>query len=74
MIGGLPVTIKVPLSGTGTPFYMQSAPADGIPLIVQVTSGGQSLTVIRGPQAASAGSSPSLVTGWCSFDLWAWEA
>lgn len=74
VIGGLPVTIKVPLSGTGTPFYMQSAPSDGIPLIVQVTTGGQSLTVIRGPQAASAGSRPSLVAGWCSFDLWAFVA
>lgn len=72
VIGGLPVTIKVPLSGTGTPFMMAAAPSDGIPLIVQVTSGGQSLTVIRGPQAGN--SRATLVTGWCSFDLWAFAA
>ena len=72
VIGGLPVTIRVPLSGTGTPFFMAAAPSDGIPLIVQVTSGGQSLTVIRGPQAGN--SRATLVTGWCSFDLWGLEA
>lgn len=71
-IGGLPVTITVPLSGTGTPFFMSAAPSDGIPMICQVVSGGQSIDVIRGPQAAN--SRAQLVAGWCSFDLWAFVA
>ena len=70
-ISGLPFSLQVPYSGTGTPLFQATAPSDNVSNIVGIKDSA-TLRVVHGPQATASG--PYLPTGWCSYDLWAFIA